>query len=248
MDSKLLDSLIFSFATVIVIVMIYLYTFNQKSILNFFRNSTNKSGNKITGIEVTKLFWSVIAFYVAVSFINPISKLCVHWLSNKSQSKTNLYDIFHNLIPHFPKCHLIGEIVTATIVSMLLIQQYIQPNIHFMYNAFFLLSILIIIRGVFYCVTILPDASQQCQFSYFFGSCHDLMFSGHASIIFGLLLLCVRYQLFAKPILSLLFIMFGILIFCMLSTNKHYTIDILVAIIITYAIYKIYFYEIHALS
>lgn len=102
-------------------------------------------------------------------------------------------------------------------------------------------SALLVTRAVLFSVTLLPDSSQMCHRSEHIGSCFDLIFSGHSSIM---ILSCYIINEFYKPSFKLnLLLNFNNLITCILIVlvRNHYTIDVVLSLIITDYIYRIKF-------
>ena len=96
---------------------------------------------------------------------------------------------------------------------------------------------LLALRASLFSLTLLPDASQSCHASLFIGSCHDLLFSGHVSIM--LLASLVLADFFAPPaplggVLAALNVAVSALV---VTSRNHYTIDVLVAWVATGGVY-----------
>jgi hypothetical protein len=158
-----------------------------------------------------------------------------------------LPDVFHGARNHTRVRHA-AHIMSESIVGISLIllgasamaRRSAQPVVHFIT----LLSIAFALRSMCMMCTTLPDASQQCtpnvcvsvtrrggQLSVKTGSCHDLMFSGHMSCTVLALLLsalyCPRRGMVAAVAALLLVQSIAIPVSC-----NHYTVDVLVALIV----------------
>lgn len=97
-----------------------------------------------------------------------------------------------------------------------------------------------IIRYIFSCITILPkDKSCDDTFSftnYFMGHCYDKIFSAHfASVILLSLILYDKGIIKSIPLIVFLNLCNAFLI---LSLRSHYSIDLLVAILVTVIVYQ----------
>ena len=91
---------------------------------------------------------------------------------------------------------------------------------------------IICIRCLFFSVTILPTSSDNAHTKgkierFFFGGCHDLIFSGHVAYYYAALLFLQYHGLLFR---SSLFSLFSTILLSLISiiTRDHYTIDILV--------------------
>lgn len=80
--------------------------------------------------------------------------------------------------------------------------------------------------------TILPDYSESCQVRLLNGGCNDLLCSGHFSIVCLIYLLIIKYNFINSTYNNYLIIITILYGFIPILTKKHYTIDILVAVII----------------
>ena len=131
---------------------------------------------------------------------------------------------------------------TTLIVLIFYDSEFSQPrNIFFghllgilvgiIFNIFFGISFIFIVKCILSFSTILPDSSGKCQVKLLTGGCNDLLCSGHFSIVFLIYLLVEKYKLVNKNMnCALLVVMlYGSI---PIITKKHYTIDILVAIMI----------------
>ena len=101
-------------------------------------------------------------------------------------------------------------------------------------------------RCLFYSTTILPDPSTVCNYRptldkqmllnlLYKGTCHDLIFSGHASIVF-LTWKFLEENFGVQPYVGLIHQV--VMIFSMMTLRKHYSIDVIVAYLITHYVYN----------
>lgn len=100
-------------------------------------------------------------------------------------------------------------------------------------------SALLISRAILFSVTLLPDSSQMCNRSEHIGSCFDLIFSGHSSIM---ILSTYIINEFFKPSFKLkLLLSLNNIITCILIvlSRNHYTVDVILSAVMTDYIYRI---------
>jgi hypothetical protein len=86
-------------------------------------------------------------------------------------------------------------------------------------------------------MTILPK-HRSCNINeqqYLFGGCYDKIFSGHFAVILLITLLLKKYNYISLPLLILINMIHFIMI---LVFRWHYTIDIVIALLITLFVYQ----------
>ena len=114
----------------------------------------------------------------------------------------------------------------------------------FGYNIFIefisLFTIVTIIRWIFISVTILPKF-KHCSdnkisfYNYINGHCYDKVFSGHISTIFLLSLILYSHKIINIPILIISNMIWIYLILCI---RYHYSVDILVSIVVCLLVFQ----------
>jgi hypothetical protein len=244
---QIFDKLFFYIFTIVLILFIYLYLFQKELYYTYMNKIFNKSINKEINEEekkYNKLFYSYIFFYIIFFLFTPLCKRKMYENAKifyKKYEQKRLYDIFHNIIPYYKYSGIISEICGLLIIFSILIFFILNPHIELLYSFLILFSILFIIKCIIGLVTLLPDSSGNCTYSDLFGSCNDLLFSGHTAKILILLLLCDNYNLIPNYISNIYYILFAFMLIFILSARKHYTIDIIIGIIISLFIYMIYY-------
>jgi len=76
----------------------------------------------------------------------------------------------------------------------------------------------------------LPSSHSSCKFSGVIGGCHDKMFSGHTTVAILSSLFLVKY--YPEYILHIA-LLNVVLLLSIISSRDHYTIDVLIALIIS---------------
>jgi hypothetical protein len=192
--------------------------------------------NNISDLELELFIYGILLSGLVFLIIYPFIKIKLYKLSTKKKlNNEKLYDPLQTI-----KINKNVEKMLYTLnelLPILFIIGYIYLciyNNHINAISYFLigLSIVFIIKCVLSFSTILPDSSGKCQIKLLNGGCNDLLCSGHFSIVFLIYLLIIKYKLVNKNMnnsLLLSVILYGTI---PIITKKHYTIDILVAMIV----------------
>lgn len=179
----------------------------------------------------------IILFIIVFLVINPWSKRLVY-AYGKTINHTKLPDIFHNdnfNIKHLSPCNdiMAGGILLITVYNLFLHKQNGDAILFIKY-----LAIAKIIKMILMTVTVLPDASGQCNVQnkllnplkfYFMSGCNDLVFSFHMATV----LFCVYFM--KKNNIINTHTAIGIAVIqamLIIGTQNHYTLDVVLAFII----------------
>ncbi|NBP13163.1 hypothetical protein EBU95_02060 [bacterium] len=152
-------------------------------------------------------------------------------LANKTNPK--VYDIMHKHLPDLHDKKEWNDIYTFVVLLPLLTDTTILKKYIYIWVPIFM------IRSVFTQVTILPK-NKRCKIGnnvsdFLIGGCYDKVFSGHFSSVFLAMLLYVRFGWISGTTAAIGSILSALLI---LLVRSHYTIDILVAIVVTLLMYQ----------
>jgi len=145
-------------------------------------------------------------------------------VKTKVTSQKPLYDIGHQLLPDTSKYRHINDIIPGLLVVFAMFSKH---NTQFV-NA---LSIAIVIRIFTAYSTILPKSSKdKCNFSgKWIGGCHDKVFSGHMTVNVLSSIAIAKSHPEYIPVLFATNTLAGLSI---VSSRDHYTIDILIALLL----------------
>ena len=175
----------------------------------------------------------------------------MHFVNNiKTTSMKNvMHDVLHSYIPDLRYKKVIEkhyDTYSSIPILMYILLCVYKSNYESLNNYTILFSLMHIIRCIFYSMTILPDPSGKCRFgkinsiSTFFdfilrGTCGDLIFSGHTATI----LLSWKFleDDFNIPSYVGLIHTTG-MIGTMMTLRKHYSIDVIIAILVTSLLYN----------
>lgn len=224
-------------------------------------------------------FFSV--FVIAIESQTYVFKVAenVYGKTNEEKQKYVLYDLIQKLFyPYFVQQNLmiqniickfldlsislfIGILIFTAICYVDSSSSTTTSNaIEYVQNFVHLITILNIIRMIFYNCTVLPQTDFRpkkynlnensfttvIKFLTFqhteFGYRNDLIFSGHTCLIVLVNLMIEYYTSAPRIMKNLLWIVGIILSFILIVTKKHYTIDVLVAWVVTLLVFEKYFY------
>jgi hypothetical protein len=141
-------------------------------------------------------------------------------------------DILHHMVPHISALEYAPDILTVLVFAYMMIMKYQLFNQYFG----FLITIMLV-REFVVRLTVLPK-NKLCKIQHqntLRGGCYDKIFSGHFANVFLMTLLLYDNQL----IHTLIAIVINLvnMIFIILS-RAHYTIDIVVSIMVVTIIYQ----------
>jgi hypothetical protein len=181
-------------------------------------------------------------FWVLCIFLHYILSLKTYdlGLSIRLQTYAPLYDIVQRNFPNLQRYRIIPEFLHVIPVILLLLY-IITGSSDVSTKAFnkFLVTHgpLMALRGIFFSVTLLPDSSEMCLESGHIGSCFDLIFSGHSTIMLLCTMLIREFFNVSTLLYSTLMIKNFITCFMIIVCRNHYTIDVLISICMTYFVY-----------
>lgn len=222
----------FLFIISIIVYFVFLY----KPFLNFVFRKNISNGNYKTFLNYY-IFFIIVIFIIKPYIVVYINKIAIN---NKLKDNNRLYDIIHNIIDK-PKNNILNKlndiIPKIAIASYILIAIYFK-NIKAVLSLMLAFSLIFLLRSILIFVTLLPDSSGNCKINLITGSCHDLICSGHYASTLMIYLLFKMYNFIPKMFLNILLVLVIFYSIIPITTQNHYTIDILVAILADLTIYK----------
>jgi sphingomyelin synthase-related protein 1 len=157
-----------------------------------------------------------------------------------ASKKTNIYDILHECLPHMPQFEFYSDILVGFTFCLMMIYSLIYSSDYSILYKFSGLWITIMIIRMFTInLTVLPK-NKYCKINetnLLRGGCYDKIFSGHYASSFLMTILLKEYSVINNLVFFLINFFNGIVI--ILSRN-HYTVDIVVSIIVVLFIYTNY--------
>ena len=186
------------------------------------------------------IFWvSAVGFHILMMIFTFNKGMSIGLQHHKP-----LYDVVQQNTINLRRIRIIPEILHFIPIVMLLIYtlySLYNSKIDLFYNSFETFftkhGILFYLRPLLFSSTLLPDSSQMCLTSQSIGSCFDLIFSGHSSIMF--LTTYLLRDIFNIGAILFYTLQFNNLLtsFLIIACRNHYTVDVLLAMIITHFIY-----------
>lgn len=149
-----------------------------------------------------------------------------------------LHDVIQESFPNLQKYRIVPEVLHFIPILTLLFNTIYHKNIVCLKKFLITHGLLMFIRAISFSVTLLPDSSGMCQLSTHLGSCFDLLFSGHSTIMLLCCLLLTEYFSFDRIWKVCLFANTGITSFLIILCRNHYTIDVLYSLLMTYFVYR----------
>ncbi len=152
----------------------------------------------------------------------------------KEYNKSNLYDLIASNTLNLNKyC----EVINYSII-LLLIPFILNYKKDYLISIFKYLSIIIFFRSILSYVTVLPSCKDEKDNygkfkKYFLGHSNDKIFSGHISLCIVLIYLLYRNKIIDSYTLCLFLIILLFNSVLIILCRWHYTVDVLLAYIIT---------------
>jgi hypothetical protein len=183
----------------------------------------------------------VIMVSIHVFFIHYVEDSADAYYENRinmNKTRPKVYDIGHKYIPDLSHVKELGYLNDALVLVLPAVfgTKVVSEFVVYAFPVF-------IVRHIFNSITILPK-HKNCDTKdipmwkrYITGGCYDKIFSGHFASLF-LLTLILASKGYDIRVLGALNFLHAMLI---LSIRTHYTIDIVVAVVVVYTIYQIKF-------
>jgi hypothetical protein len=176
-------------------------------------------------IIASLLLTNIIAFYNEYHYES-------YYTSRIKNNKTTpkVYDIGHKYLPNISKY----EYILNIILGLAACSFFIYPKIFLPFLVLFL--IIIVIRMITIQLTVLPKTTCDIKTSFdLSGYCYDKIFSGHTAFMCLLTLFLYNLKKISVFALIIINVLYGLLI---ISARSHYTIDVVVAFIVTLLIFQ----------
>lgn len=167
--------------------------------------------------------------------LNAISFYSDHYYESyysKQPFHVELYDLGHLCLPNLEKYEYLINYVTLG--SLFLLCIFFSS---YLFEFIKLYTIIFLLRLLFTNCTVLPKM-KHCKVSDIMsvnGYCYDKIFSGHASFVCLFTLFLLQSKYISLGTMIILNLLNGLLI---VSTKAHYTIDVLIAFMVTIIIFE----------
>ena len=154
---------------------------------------------------------------------------------------TPLPDLLHSYYPPFQPDWL-SDVLVVLFVLFAVVFFFLRRDTTRLLRALILCLFMYSLKKIFSYLTILPDPSGRCHkkpWRWLLGDCHDLLFSGHAGIMF-LFSFLLWDQLPSRSWKYTLLAYNIVVCFLIILSRNHYTIDVVVSFFVVYFIYHQY--------
>ena len=185
-------------------------------------------------LQVENVIW--VGLILTIIFLsNYYTHELGKWFYENNDSQGKVFDILHEITPDLHDHKPYNDIILiATILSF-----FFVPNSHLIIKEFtgkFLL--IMFVRALTIISTILPKhdkcPSELKWYHYLKGQCYDKVFSGHTAFVLLATLIYLREGILSFPV----FLAINVANWAsIILTRSHYTIDIILAIVITLLVY-----------
>ena len=175
-------------------------------------------------IDASLLLFSAIIVYISYRDVERIGA--------KVGYKQPLYDVIHSLTPNLSRFEAIIDLFPIIIgIYTFYTMLKNKANISALIRS---IAIIYILRAITTRVTILPSPiCEKLKVVSAVGGCYDCIFSGHTALMLIFAYYIYKQNPKHKPYLIAYCILGSVFI---IVTRSHYTIDVLVAWIVVYAI------------
>ena len=185
--------------------------------------------------------YEILLFFIFTIFFHMASQAYAY-SRGKHINSMELPDFFQDRLNLTYQNHtvLINDTIPIGLTLYLLYKLiYYKKWIEY-YRYIFMLSIMYFMRAILFSATVLPDSSKRCNPDNLLGGCNDLIFSGHTGLTV-ITLMFLYYNFYkSNTFIAISILTIFILSFVILVKRAHYTVDILLALIIPYLLVKQY--------
>ena len=145
-----------------------------------------------------------------------------------------VFDLFHSVTPDLQELKKYNDVIAMTLIGSLIF----FPA--FITEALDKILLIMLLRAITILSTILPKYKEREDHefkwvSFLTGHEYDKIFSGHTAVVLLITLIMYRESIVSLP---LLIFINGLNITLILVTRSHYSVDIVVACMITYFVHN----------
>lgn len=181
----------------------------------------------------------LVFFLIVIIIGKSISSNHIKQSIPENFNKIPLPDIIHdNTCPTWKYKYVYVEIFFYIFLAMALYRLWYCNQLMTVFEIGLLWEIFHIFKLMCSIVTVLPDPSGICHTKGTIGGCNDLLPSGHSSMLLIMLFVIWNYLDIYWKISFLL--LFSIYVIMNIVVRNHYTIDIVMSSIVSYAMYKFF--------
>lgn len=190
-------------------------------------------------MDIVDKIFLLLYFFIIIVIGKYISSDHIKQSIPDNFNKTPLPDIIHdNTCSTWKYKYVYVEILFYILLLMALFRLWYSNQLMTVFEIGLLWEIFHIFKLMCTMVTVLPDPSGICHTKGTIGGCNDLLPSGHSSMLLIMLFVIWNYlDIYWKISFLLLFLIYVIM---NIVVRNHYTIDIIMGSVISYAMYKFF--------
>lgn len=158
-------------------------------------------------------------------------------MKNKVNLQPPLYDVYQQILPNLKHLRIIPEILHLIPIIFLGSLMLYYKNLDSLNKFLGKHGLLMVLRALCFSSTILPDSSETCMSTNYMGSCFDLIFSGHTTIMLLSTYIIKDFFLVSLQVYNLLLFLNLINAVLIILCRNHYTVDVILSLIITHFVY-----------
>ncbi len=158
-------------------------------------------------------------------------------MKNKVNLQPPLYDVYQQILPNLKHLRIIPEILHLIPIVFLASLMLYYKNTDALNKFLSKHGLLMVLRALCFSSTILPDSSETCMSNNYMGSCFDLIFSGHTTIMLLSTYIIKEFFLISLQLYNCLLFLNVINAVLIVLCRNHYTVDVILSLIITHFVY-----------
>ncbi len=185
--------------------------------------------------------WAENVFWIlAVLVVIGISNYCTHMFGKtfyqKEENKdVKIFDLLWHITPDLHQYRVVNDLLPLGLFLFFLMVPNVGPLLKEFFGKFL---IILLVRALTIVSTILPK-HEKCNdnlnwHDYILGQCYDKVFSGHISFVLLICLILLREGILSLPTF---FAIVGAQFATIILSRSHYTVDVVLGIVITYLVY-----------
>ncbi len=180
------------------------------------------------------LFWIFVALAV-IGLSNYFTHLFGKTFYKHENKDVKIFDLLWSITPDLHQYSLVNDLIPVAVFGFFLVTPQHPSLIKEFFGKFL---IILLVRALTIVSTVLPK-HEKCDddinwYDYIRGQCYDKVFSGHMSFVLLLCLIMLREKILSVPTF---FAIIAAQFASIILTRSHYTVDVVLAIVITYLVY-----------
>lgn len=178
-------------------------------------------------------FLALVAF---IFFSNYATHQLGKWHYEHNEPNGKVFDLLHHLTPDLSEYYKYNDI---TLICVMISFLFVPNSLSILKEFLGKFVLIMFVRALTIMSTILPKhetcpSQNLTWYQMIKGQCYDKVFSGHTAFVLLATLIYLRESIISFPIFLGIN---AVNITSIILTRSHYTIDVILAIVITYLVY-----------